>query len=59
MADKSVDTATKNFLVKREYKYCVCDDLGQTLFEYDNEMDAMIQCNYQNGEFVSRVEKDV
>mgnify|MGYP007107497150 CR=1 FL=1 len=44
---------------KKEYTYCVCDDLGQTLFEYDNEMDAMIQCNYQNDEFVSRVEKDV
>jgi ABC-type transporter MlaC component len=36
------------------FTYYVCDNFGQTLHEYDNEQDAMEQCNYNNDEFVSR-----
>jgi len=36
------------------FKYYVCDENGDTLYEFFNESDAMENCNYFNGEFVSR-----
>jgi hypothetical protein len=37
-----------------EYIYYVCNEFGDTLYEFNDEMDAMESCNHQNGESVSR-----
>ncbi len=36
------------------FKYYVCNEYGQTMHEFFDEQDAMENCNYSNGEFVSR-----
>ena len=36
------------------FKYYVCDELGQTLSEHFNEVDAMENCNWTNGQSVSK-----
>jgi hypothetical protein len=37
-----------------EYIYYVCNEFGDTLYEFKDEGSAMESCNYQNGESVSR-----
>jgi hypothetical protein len=36
------------------FKYYVCNEFGQTISEHFNEGDAMENCNWANGESVSR-----
>jgi len=38
----------------QKFIYYVCDEFGQTLYEFTNEEDAMEAANKQEGYFVSR-----